>query len=232
MATVFDDTAILNNPSDGGVIDYNAITGGPEGSTTIITSPFSGVSQRNVNRPGGDFLHRYSINTAQLQQQQLNDLRAFFHCRDSMARGFRMRDMTEFWASSDGSPFAPIGTPNPFGTGDGSEDTFGLFKTYSSAGVTRTRRIIKPIEGSISIFVDDVLQVEDTDYEIDYATGIIEFDSPPGNGDVLTWTGLFHVPVRFMTDYFEPQMADALTNLSYQGLPLLEIPAAEFELAV
>ena len=50
MAVVFDETAILNNLSDGGIIDYNAISGGPEGSTTIVSSPFSGVSQRNVNR--------------------------------------------------------------------------------------------------------------------------------------------------------------------------------------
>ena len=230
MATVFDDTAILNNPSDGGVIDYNAISGGPETSTTIITSPFSGVSQRNVNRL--DPLHRYSINTALLTQAQLNDLRAFFRCRDGMARGFRMKDMAEFWASSDGTAADPIETPNQFGEGDGTTTVFGLYKTYTSGGVTRTRRIVKPVSASVSIYKDGVLQTVTTHYTIDYATGIVTFTAAPGDNLPLTWTGRFDVPVRFATDYFSVDMNDAISAISYQNLPLLEIPHAEFELAV
>jgi len=230
MATVFDESAILNDTPDGGVIDYNAISGGPEKSTTIITSPFSGVSQRNVNR--FDPLHRYSINTALLTQPQLNSLREFFHCRDGMARGFRMKDMMEFWASSDGAPFAPIGAPNNFGTGDGSTTVFGLYKTYSSGGVTRTRRIVKPISATVSVYKAGVLQTLTTHYTIDYTTGIVTFVSAPTAGNALTWTGLFNVPVRFATDFFNPQMSDAISALSYQDLPLLEIPAAEFALSV
>jgi uncharacterized protein (TIGR02217 family) len=225
MSTVFDESAVLTD-----VIDYNAISGGPEKSTTIIASPFSGVSQRNVNRL--DPLHRYSINTALLEPQQMNDLRAFHHCRDGMARGFRMKDATEFWASSDGSFSNPIGTPNQFGTGDGSTTVFGLYKTYTSGGVTRTRRIVKPVSGSVSIYKNDVLQTLTTHYTIDYATGIVTFVSAPTNGHTLKWTGRFDVPVRFATDFFDVSMNDAASAISYSNLPLLEIPAAEFELAV
>ena len=229
MAVVFDETAILNNISDGGIIDYNAISGGPEGSTTIVTSPFSGVSQRNVNRL--DRLRRYSINTALLTQQQLNNLRQFWECRDAYARGFLMRDMTEFWASADGSPQTPIATPTVFGTGDGSTVNFGLYKTYSSGGVTRTRRIIKPISGTVSIYKNAVLQTLTTHYTIDHTTGIVTFVTAPGNGLSLTWSGRFFTPVRFETDVFNAEMSDALTGLSYQGLPMLEIPPAEFSLS-
>lgn len=225
MATVFDETAVLTD-----VIDYNAISGGPEMSTTVVTSPHSGVSQRNVNRL--DPLHRYSVNTALLTQAQLNNLRAFFHCRDGMARGFRMKDCSEFWASADGSFSNPIATPNNFGTGDGSTTIFGLYKTYTSGGVTRTRRIVKPVSGLVSIYKDGVLQTLTTHYTIDYATGIVTFVSAPGNGLALTWTGQFHIPVRFATDYFNVSMNDAVSAISYQDLPLLEIPPAEFELAV
>lgn len=212
------------------MIDYNAISGGPEKSTTIITSPFSGVSQRNVNRL--DPLHRYSVNTALLTQSQLNALREFFHCRDGMARGFRMKDCTEFWASSDGSFSSPIGTPNQFGTGDGSTTVFGLYKTYTSGGVTRTRRIVKPVSGSVSIYVNDVLKTVTTDYTIDYATGIVTFVTPPTDTHTLKWTGRFDVPVRFATDFFDVSANDAASAISYNNLPLLEIPHAEFELAV
>lgn len=219
------DNVVLND-----IISYSAISGGPEKSTTVITNPISGVSQRNVNRL--DPLHRYTINTALLTQQELNNLRAFFHCRDGMARAFLFKDMTEFWASSDGTPSSPIGTPTNFGTGNGSLTAFGLYKTYSSGGVTRTRRIVKPISGTVSIYKNGVLQTETTHYTIDTATGIVTFTSAPTNGHALTWTGQFYVPVWFGMDRFEPAMGDALTELQYNQLPLNEVPAAMFGLSV
>lgn len=228
MALVFD-TVLLNNPSDGGIIDYSAISGGPEASTTVVTNPFSGASQRNVNRL--DRLRRYTVNTALLTQQQLNDLREFWECRDAMARAFLMRDMADFWASRNGSPVQPIGTPILFGAGDGAEVNFGLYKTYSSGGVTRTRRIIKPATGTVSIYKNDVLQTLTTHYTIDYTTGIVTFVSAPANGHTLKWTGRFYVPVRFESDQFSAEMADALTGLSYQGLEMLEVPPSEFDLS-
>jgi uncharacterized protein (TIGR02217 family) len=230
LPVTFDQTAILNNPVNGGVIDYNAISGGPEHSTLVVTSPFSGVSQRNVNRL--DPLHRYTIQTALLKQQQLNDLRAFFVCRDGMARGFLMLDMTEFWFSANGSPYTPTGTPNQFGTGNGVITQFGLYKRYSSGGVVRDRRIVKPVSGTITIYNNAVLQVESANYTLDYTTGIVTFTAAPANGNALTVTGQFFVPVRFATDFFDPGMTDALTGLRLENLPLLEIPTAEFDLTV
>jgi uncharacterized protein (TIGR02217 family) len=214
--------------ADGGIIDYSAIRGGPEASTAVVTNPFSGVSQRNVNRL--DRIRRYNLDTAYLTQQQLNDLREFWECRDAIARAFLMRDMTDFWASRDGSPAQPINTPMLFGTGDGAEVNFGLYKTYSSGGVTRTRRIIKPVSGTVSIYKDGVLQTLTTHYTIDHTTGIVTFVSAPGNTLALTWTGRFYVPVRFESDVFNAEMVDALTSLSYQGMQLLEVPPGEFDL--
>jgi uncharacterized protein (TIGR02217 family) len=229
MSAVVDDV-LLNNTIDGGIIDFSAISGGPEASTSIVSNPISGVSQRNVNRL--DKLHRFTVHTSLLTPEELSELREFWHCRDGMARGFKMRDMTEFWASSDGTMFAPIGTPNQFGTGNGATTIFGLYKTYSSGGQTRTRRIIKPKQGTVSIYKNGVLQTVTTHYTIDYETGIITFVAAPANGHALTWTGWFYIPVRFGSDQFDPAMNDALTNLSYGNLPLIEIPPAEFDLDV
>lgn len=229
MAAVVDNV-LLNNTIDGGIIDYSAISGGPQASTTIVSNPLTGVSQRNVNRL--DKLHRYTVHTSLLTPEELADLREFWHCRDGMARGFLMRDMTESWASQDGTMFAPIATPAQFGTGNGTLTAFGLYKTYSSGGITRTRRIIKPKEGSVKIYKNGVLQTEITHYTIDHQTGIVTFQTAPANGHALTWTGLFFVPVRFGSDDFDAGMNDALTNLSYQNMPLIEIPPAEFDLEV
>jgi uncharacterized protein (TIGR02217 family) len=162
----------------------------------------------------------------------LSSLRAFFHCRDGMARGFLLKDMAEFWFSADGTPLQPIGSINQFGTGDGATTIFGLYKAYTSGGVTRTRRIIKPVSGSVLIYKDAVLQTLTTHYTINYTTGIVTFVSAPANGAVLGCKGLFYVPVRFMTDFFNVEMNDAVSAISYNNLPMLEIPPAEFDLDV
>lgn len=222
MAVTFDDVQ-LN-------VNYAAVAGGPEASTSIVTSPFSGVSQRNVNRL--DKLHRYSINYGLLTQSELNDLRAFHHCRDGMARAFRFKDWTEFWAASDGDQDDYVGTPMQFGTGDGVEDTFGLYKWYTSGGITRTRRIVKPVSATVVIYVNDVLQTLTTDYTISYTTGIVTFTSPPTDTHTLKWTGQFDVPVFFGMDWFAPGMNDAVSAISYDSMPLIEVPSAQFELAV
>lgn len=222
MAVTFDDVQ-LN-------INYAAVQGGPEASTTIITSPFSGVSQRNVNRL--DKLHRYSINYSLLTQAELNNLRAFHHCRDGMARAFRFKDWTEYWAAADGDQDDAVGTPMQFGTGDGSTAIFGLYKRYTSGGITRERRIVKPVSATVKIYVNDVLQVLTADYSIDYTTGIVTFVSPPTNTHTLKWTGEFDVPVFFGTDWFAPGMNDAVSAISYDGMPIIEVPSAQFELSV
>lgn len=225
MSLVFDNV-LLNNTSDGGILNYSAIRGGPVASTSVVRNPFSGTSQRNVNRL--DRLRRYTIDTALLTQQEFNNLIEFWECRDAMARAFLMRDMRDFWASRDGSPRTPIATPMLFGTGDGATVYFGLYKTYSSGGVTRTRRIIKPISGTVTIYKNDVAMT--TGYSIDYATGIVSIGIAPALNDTLKWTGRFYVPVRFESDTFDGEQTDALTGMSYQGMELLEVPPAEFNL--
>jgi uncharacterized protein (TIGR02217 family) len=221
---------ILDNVVLNDVVDYSAISGGPEASTSIISNPNNALTQRNVNR--FDKLHRYVIQTALLKPEQLRDLRKFFHCRDGMGRGFLFKDLQEFWFADDGLLTSPVGTPNLFGTGDGSTTVFGLYKTYISGGVTRTRRIIKPISGTIAIWKNDVLQTETTHYSIDYTTGIVTFVAAPANGHTLKATGEFYLPVFFGADFFNVPMNDALTALSWPDMPIIEIPPALFELAV
>lgn len=223
MAVVFDSVELP-------VFFTKMVNGGPRGSTTVITNPFSGVSQRNVNRL--DQLWEGAIEYAHLEPQELNDLIAFFRCRDAMARGFLLTDYTDFWLAADGSASNPVGTPNQFGTGDGSTTVFGLYKRYSSGGITRDRRIVKPVTGTVSIYVNDVLQTLTTHYTIDHATGIVTFVAAPTNGHSLKATCEFYVPVRFATDHFNPSVGDAVTEVSLSGLPLQEICAAEFELSV
>lgn len=223
MSVVFDSVELP--------ILFNRISsGGPEGSTAIVTSPFSGVSQRNVNRL--DMLWKGAVDYSLLQPSELRDLIAFFRCRDAMARGFLLTDYTDFWAAADGTADSPVGTPAVFGTGDGSTTVFGLYKPYTSGGQTRTRRIVKPKSATAVIYKNAVLQTLTTHYTIDYTTGIVTFVSAPTNGHSLTATFEFYVPVRFATDHFNPSIGDGVTEISLSGLPMAEILPAEFGLAV
>lgn len=229
MALIFDE--ILLNP------DYSAISrGGPEASTAIVSGP-SGVKARNVNRY--DQLHRWVIDYELLEPDDRRELKTFFLCRDGCARGFRFKDWDDYWASSNGLPDATIGTPMQFSTGDGVKTVFGLYKRYTSAGVVRERRIVKPVAGglaydsranTVTIYVNGVAQASGV--SVSSTTGIVTFSAPPANGAALAWTGEFDAPTTFASDWFAPTVGDAVTVGEYTGLELMEVLPVEFDLAV
>jgi uncharacterized protein (TIGR02217 family) len=229
MAITFDE--ILLNPH------YSHIArGGPEASTDIVGAP-SGVRARNVGRL--DQLHRYVIGYELLEPPERRDLKTFHICRDGMARGFRFKDWDDYWASADGLPDATIATPMQFGTGDGAKTQFGLYKRYTSAGVVRERRIVKPVAGglaydsranTVTVYVNGVAQTSGV--TVSSTTGIVTFSVAPANGAVLAWTGEFDVPVTFASDWFSPAVGDAVTVGEYNDLELTEVLPVEFDLAV
>ena len=67
------------------------------------------------------------------------------------------------------------------GTGDGDLAAFQLVKRYDLVFVV-TRVIQLPVEGTVEISVDGDLVEEETDYTVDYSTGLVTFDSRPGRG--------------------------------------------------
>ncbi len=96
-------------------------------------------------------------------------------------------------------------------------------KQYTDAGVTRSRKITKPITGTVSVAVDG--STVTTGFTINYSTGIITFDSAVDVDNAVTWGGQFHVPVRFGK---EIDGAIVLTQddfgvRSAQDIPLIEL---------
>ncbi len=89
------------------------------------------------------------------------------------------------------------------------------------------KTIKKPIAGDFTpqsnpviIYEDDVEKTLTTHYTIDETTGIITFGSAPGVGDVLTWTGEFHLPCVFGVDALQQEIAnptsDRITNITIE----------------
>lgn len=209
-------------------------SGGPEYATEVSRNQ-AGIEQRASRR--FDAVRRYSLEASLLSQANLRELLAFFLCRDGQLRPFRYKDLTDYWASSDGTVDAPIATPMQFGTGNGTKTRFPLSKTYTSGGQTKVRQICKPIAGgltydsrvnTVSIYKAGVLQTVTTHYTLSSADGVVVFGSAPSNGQTLTWTGHYDVPVRFATDWFRPGMNDAITAVSLQSMDLIELLPIEF----
>ena len=181
--------------------------GGPEFSTDV-NELFSGHEQRNINWTQSRA--RYNVSHGIKTPEQLETLIAFFRARQGRAVGFRFKDWTDYQATGE-----------QIGVGDDSTVDFQLAKDYTSGSVTITRDIKKPVNNSaFKLFVDAVEQV--SGFTVDYATGIVTFDTAPANGEVITADFEFDVPVRFDSDRLDASIDDFGTR-SWGDIPLVEL---------
>lgn len=181
--------------------------GGPMFQTTIV-SLSSGGEQRNQDwsEQRCEFNVGYGISTV----DDLREVMAFFYARRGRARGFRFRDWTDYQLTNE-----------PIDTGDGIETDFQIIKTYESSGpFSYGRRITRPVANTLEVYLDGVLQAGSA-YDL-LTGGIISFDTPPGNGVVISVTCEFDVPVRFDTDKFDLTL-EAFEAGVVQNLQIVEL---------
>lgn len=165
--------------------------GGPRFKTTVI-GVGSGFEQRNqewaFSRAQWDI--GYGIADHVTYTQVLD----FFMARRGRLHGFRFKDWSDFEAADI-----------QLGIGDGLVTDFQLVKTYVDSASTYTRKITRPVESTIVIKVDSVVQTLTTDYTIE-PLGIIRFVTAPAGAEVVTATFEFDVPVRFDTDELDLEL--------------------------
>jgi uncharacterized protein (TIGR02217 family) len=188
-------------------VAYGA-TGGPEFST-LVTTQFGGFEQRNQNWSVAR--GRYDVSTGIKDQTDIDAVIAFFRARRGKARGFRFKDWSDYKLENE-----------VIGVGTGSATAFQIKKTYTSGAISYTRNIIKPVSGTIAVYVNSVLQTVTTHYTIDHTTGIITFVSPPGNGLDVSVDGEFDVPVRFDIDQLPIRVTNPGQYIS-DAIPLVEV---------
>lgn len=183
--------------------------GGPGFKTHVFSSEGSAES-RNQNwtysRGRWDLAH--SIRDS----GDMDTIRSFFYNCYGRARGFRFKDWSDFEI-----------TEQLLGTGDGSNRVFNVIKDYGSGTYKYTRRIFKPVSGTISVKVNGVT-VSGSTYSVNTATGVITFNVPntPPNGHAVLVTCEFDVPVRFDTD----KMAVKHSNFqlqTWESIPIVEL---------
>jgi uncharacterized protein (TIGR02217 family) len=189
--------------------------GGPNFSTEIVVVD-SGYERRNQNwsQARRVFDARAGVRSASDAATLLN----FFHARAGRARGFRLKDWSDYSSAADNIS-APSFADQTIATGDGTTVTFQLVKNYGSGGITHVRTIAKPVAGSVIIGVGGAAL--STGWSVDTTTGLATFATAPAIGQAITAGFLFDVPVRFDTDYLS---LSAENYAAYQAdVPLVEV---------
>ncbi len=175
-------------------LSLERVISAPEGDTTIIRlgSGLSASEVRIANLDDGRIML-----DAVLGVRSLKDLQAlisFQRRRKYCLFSFPARDPLDYTVAR--------GAEGTFATGNGTAGPFQLTKTYADPSNADVRRITKPEQGSVKIYVGGVLKTEGVHYTLDYMTGKVTFLSGnfPAAGAAIEWEGRFYVPVRFAED--------------------------------
>jgi len=210
-------TTFIESPRFPDDISYGS-RGGPGFATSIVVVD-SGAETRNQRwaYPRHEYDVAYGVNTI----AKLETLLEFFQIMAGRAIGFRFKDWMDY--KSCGRDDTPSATDCAIGTGDGSDATWQLVKVYTQGAYTRTRKILKPVAGTVVVAVAGSAKIEGIDYTVDTTTGIVTFagGSAPTAGQAITAGFQFDVPVRFDTDRLSININDY--NAAAAQVPLVEL---------
>lgn len=141
-------------------------------------------------------LHTFEFNLSPNARDaaDFTEFRDLFYAAGGSAEAFKFKH----WADYEGDD-------ELIGTGDGSDTTFQLVKNYTRGATTRTRKITRPVSGTVVIYKDGVVQTVTTHYTVNYSTGVVSFVTAPALNTVIRADFEFDVPVRFADDEVEMQ---------------------------
>ena len=189
--------------------------GGPERRTQVVELA-SGDEERNAS--WADSRRRYDAAYGIRRADDLAAVIAFFEARNGRLHGFRWKDWGDYRSGLPSTPVTSI--DQTLGTGDGATTAFQLVKRYESGAQAWTRRIGKPVAGTVRI---SRAGVEATSgWTVDAATGVVTFATAPAAGVLVTAGFEFDVPVRFDTDRLDVTWdLDRLGSIA--SIPLVEV---------
>ncbi len=186
----------------------------PAFSTRVIES-ISGHEQRSTQ--WADARMRYDAGPGVRSETDVAALIAFFRARRGAARAFRFRDPFDNVSGDFGS--APAADDQALGLGDGARSEYALVKRYGNGVDAQTRRVTRPVEETIRIALDGVVQTSGWSHA---GLGVIAFETPPGAGVLVSAGFAFDVPVRFAEDHLEIDR-ETFAAGAVPSVPLVEI---------
>lgn len=194
------------------------VSGGPVRRTDIVNLS---NGRENRNQRWRNARRAYDAGSGIRSVADLYEVLAFFEARRGELYGFRFRDPVDFKSCPPGE--TPAATDQRIGTGDGVTTVFQLVKTYADAGGSFSRRIDKPVEGSVIVSVEGA-KAASSDVSVDHTTGRMTFRAgrvPPA-GAVIRAGFEFDVPVRFAIDRIDINVT-AFEAGRIPSIPLMEI---------
>lgn len=166
--------------------------GGPEWTTEVIVLG-TGYEQRNQlwTYPR----ERWDVAYGVKERDDLVMLLDFFMARKGRLHGFRFKNHNDYTTGT---------TQQPIGMGDNNKTTFQLIKRYSSGSYNTDRKIVKPIETTVEVYVNGQAI---SNWSVDDTTGIVTIIPAPSAGSPVTATFEFDVPMRFDADFLPVSLA-------------------------
>ncbi len=194
-------------------------TGGPERRTDVVALG-SGHEERNSR--WADSRRSYNAGYGIKTLDDLHAVIAFFEERRGRLYGFRWKDHADF--RSCPPTVTPIAIDQTLGVGDGETSAFQLVKRYGATHAPWSRRITKPVTGTVLVAVGGTLISLDTAAILDPATGILTFapEHIPAEGAIVTAGFEFDVPVRFDTDKLEVSL-QGFSHGAIPSIPIVEV---------
>ncbi len=166
-------------------IAFGAV-GGPVYNTDVVTLVNGHERRRSIwSQPRSRYDVSYGLKTSAQKEALIH----FYRAREGRAHGFRYKDWLDYQAQHQ-----------QIATGDGVTLSFQLVKHYTSGGEDIVRPIVKPVAGTVAVYVDDIVQSMPGDVDVDSQTGMITFALPPALNSAITVDFEFDVPVRFDVD--------------------------------
>lgn len=191
--------------------------GGPRRRTQVV-SLYSGREERNASWAASR--REYDVSFGIRSNDQLQQVVAFFEARIGKLYSFRFKDWSDY---KSGTPSRAIDAEDQvLGTGDGSTTEFQLRKLYGTESMGYWRTIEKPVKGDHKVRVALDAAEQFSGWSVDYATGIVTFDTAPASGVVVSSGFEFDVPCRFDTDAIDVTL-DIERNGSISSIPLIEV---------
>lgn len=128
-------------------------------------------------------LRTFNVSLTNRDADRIKELIDFTYDTQGSLLAFRARDWSDYTLEDE-----------IIGIGDGSEYLFRFNKVYGDDN--HQRRILKPVPGTVVIPNLGL-------YHVDHENGVVVFKDPPPNGDFISVTCEFDVPVRFAEDATE-----------------------------
>ncbi|MFM5929300.1 MAG: DUF2460 domain-containing protein [Novosphingobium sp.] len=189
----------------------------PEFSTSVSVTA-SGFERRNSLWSNARL--RFDVGPGIRSELELGELIAFFRARRGAARGFRLRDPTDF--SSNGMTGTPTASDQLLGIGDGTTASFALSKIYGEGVDAQRRRISRPVAETVTVSVDGVAQTSGWALG---SQGMVTFTVAPAAGAEVRAGFLFDVPVRFAEDSLQVSGASFAAGEA-PTVPIVEVREA------